>query len=287
MTNEESDKYTWWKEGAKWLFENRALVKEWVSQIFAWFKSGGGENQPGILIIGPGGTGKTTLAKLLAGENPMIDSLGKYEESLNVEEYNLEDDTKVGIVVPPGQKHRRSESWPEVCSDVAAGKYRGIIVCGSYGFHSLGISYKSHHLFQKLSEEEKREDEKGTFLQENRKEELNVLKQLFPHVAVTRNKIWLLSVITKEDLWWPESKKVQAYYLRGQFTKKLEKLVKANPNFRYETSFVSLIISNFISEPDNEILSPNSAGYDFVRYISSIATLFNNVKLLKEWESIK
>jgi hypothetical protein len=110
-----------WKIGGdalNWAWKNR---EELLKKINEWFKgqssteSSTGENEastpvrPGILIIGPGGVGKTTIARILAGDfdHILTETSGGYRESLNIEKFSLKDDPEIGIVVPPGQEHRR------------------------------------------------------------------------------------------------------------------------------------------------------------------------------------
>jgi Flp pilus assembly CpaF family ATPase len=52
---------------AKWTWENRESILAYLGRIFKWFR--GSKKSAGILVVGAGGTGKTTLAQLLSGTN--------------------------------------------------------------------------------------------------------------------------------------------------------------------------------------------------------------------------
>ncbi|MFO0602182.1 MAG: hypothetical protein U0324_03355 [Polyangiales bacterium] len=54
-----------------------------------------------IAVFGIGGSGKTTLGRLLAGERPW-EELASYAPSLIQEKYRREDDFFCRVVVPPG-----------------------------------------------------------------------------------------------------------------------------------------------------------------------------------------
>ncbi len=139
-----------WGQIGRWAWENKEWVAARLAEIRRWlFPPTTDKSTSSILIIGPGGVGKSTLARMLSGEyGSLLEIPGAYEESLGLERFRLEDNPKVELVVPPGQRHRRDATWSELERSISAGGYRGIIVTGSYGYHSLGeISYKHHRLY--------------------------------------------------------------------------------------------------------------------------------------------
>jgi hypothetical protein len=260
--------------------------KDWIwtrlTEIRSWFRHGKGtKKSPGILILGTGGAGKSTLARLLSDEdyNPLLSLPGEYKESIGVESYSLNDDSGVEIVVPPGQLQRRVATWADLHADLAAGKFRGVILLAAYGHNSFMTSYKLHELYGK-NKERFVED----YCSAQRVEELAVLRQLAPHMMTSGGKLWMLTLVAKQDLWQPKHGEVEKHYRDGEYSAEIQKVVgqRGARQFRHELVFVSLVISNFLSGT-GEPLKPNAAGYDQKMQVESLRRLFETLDALRQW----
>src|SRR4051812_20057923 len=84
-----------------WVWTNYDLIKERLAGLTGWFRRGDGTaRSPGILILGPGGAGKSTLAQILSTVDYSLlrDLPGDYQESLRIEKSALADDPRVEMV---------------------------------------------------------------------------------------------------------------------------------------------------------------------------------------------
>jgi hypothetical protein len=122
-------------------------------------------------------------------------------------------------------------------------------------------------------------------LEANRTDERSILEMLIPALKNSKDRLWILSVVTKEDLWFGGPDTMAKWLPEGELGERLADVtaIKGASAFRSEAVAASLVISNFATG-EGEVLAKNLAGYDHKRSIESIRRLIEVLKALQEWE---
>lgn len=238
------------------LWENRGPIKRKLNAVRLLLKRG----RLRIAIFGSGGTGKSTLGHLLAGNLDSIKGPGPYKESLALEEYKLKGDLVCTVIVPPGQEFRRAYFWGDIYKDLARGRTWGIINVVSWGYHSLReLSYRDTKYYSdQMSIEQFFEKYRSACLED----ELRVIEELTPRLEDATN-IWMITLVTKQDLWWKERVQAQNYYEEGSYSKFVHKISqkRGERNFAHHYLSACLNSSNLVTGK-GELLAPTAEGYD-------------------------
>jgi energy-coupling factor transporter ATP-binding protein EcfA2 len=246
-----------------------------VQRVFKQLQSG----KLKIAIFGAGGTGKTTLGNILAGKASANNVLSQYQESISIEKIKLDGDTPGSVIIVPGQE-RRQHTWDEVFSEIIAGQITLIINVVSYGYHSFeGIGWQAHQLYQAGMTERQFV---AMYIQDRRVREIEALKSMESHIKIAKvKKVLMLTLVTKQDLWWHSREQVRDHYQNGEYNQTIKNIQdkKGSDGFQHEFISTSLAIENFVFGK-NELLWPNSEGYDERLKISNTYKLFSVINAL-------
>ncbi len=211
-----------------------------------------------IVICGAAGTGKSTLGKLLSGEFGREDILQPYQISLRTEKLELDSRTPSSIMVLPGQPG----AWNQSLREIANNQVNLIINVVSYGYHS--ISQTDYQNFPSYQPGATLKEFINPYLDAKRRLEIDLLNHLTPHLSVAGNsKIVMMTLVTKQDLWWPIRHQIRSHYQAEDYQKSIENIQNTlgRLNFVHEYISASLLTENF-AVSNGEILAAVSKGYD-------------------------
>lgn len=248
------------------------------SKLFRLLRSG----KLKIHIFGSGGTGKSTLRKLLSGNTDPLSLLAPYKESIQIESSPLAANVYGEVIVAPGQERRQENTWPELLRELSSGKTQMIVHVVAWGYHSFEeFRFADHRLF---NEGMTASEFMSSYAEEQRQRELSVLSSLIPHLSVRNDrKTILITLVTKQDLWWQERLSVKKFYECGDYNQHIQALAGkiGTANLQHECLSVSLVMENFLSG-NGELLVPVTEGYDerlklanLRHFLSSIESLLN------------
>jgi hypothetical protein len=230
-----------------------------------------------IVIAGAGGTGKSTLGKILAGDFGLENILQPYQVSNRTEEFQLDSKIPSSILVLPGQ----SRSWNEELRKIANSQVDLIINVVSYGYHSFArsgyVSYQNHPTYQSGMTIEQFVN---TYTAKQRLTELDLLKKIAHYLSLAhKKKVVLITLVTKQDLWWNNRYQVRDYYQQGDYNLNIQDIEAqlGRNNFIHEYISLSLVTENFRSG-DGEILVPVAEGYEQKIQVENLYQLLNFIK---------
>jgi energy-coupling factor transporter ATP-binding protein EcfA2 len=160
-----------------------------------------------VLILGSTGVGKTNFLESLT------DLVPKAIEQMNRTEFAEKHSIKIAkqpfiFVDTPGQIEHQSRRIAAI-RDAMRGDIAGVINVVSYGYHEWRIGQKSVFDASSAVREE--------FLKQHREKELESLREWTTLLGGRETVGWLITVVTKADLWWHRQDEVFDYYRSGAY----------------------------------------------------------------------
>jgi hypothetical protein len=258
---------------------SRQEVEGLLSRLWAWMKG----PPPGVLVVGSGGAGKSTLAGWLSGEFDLLKNPpGRYEEDETVDRVRLAERPKFEVVVLPGlNQETRTNAWAEELGNLTKGRYAGLIHVVAYGLNSLRrFRYTEHPLYAGGGKEKFVADYSAAA----REEELAVVRQVAESLRYVARRVWMLTVVLKQDLWWPRRAEVENHYRSGPYAAAVSPLFDpARPHpFQHGFVFGSTVINSWASAA-GETLVPNVEGYDHAKFRESLLRILKTVDQFRRW----
>jgi hypothetical protein len=259
---------------ANQLMSSSSSIQKYAARFRYWINHGNAV----IPVFGAGGVGKSTAARLLTGANP-LDMAAPYDESWVIEPVALTGNFPGKLLVAPGQAARVDRHWPELMGEVVAGTSFGVINVVAYGYHSLAInSFKEHDVFTAGMNEQ---TFMSHYVQVRLKIEIEMLKKLFTGFSAVANPLWMVTLVTKQDLWWSKADEVRRHYEKGPYGKLVKKFLSSmgKASFQHEFLPASLALGN-LQTPSGEELAKTTAGYDMKLHLRYLQSMFSRIDAL-------
>ncbi|MFM9960885.1 MAG: hypothetical protein ACKV2Q_06635 [Planctomycetaceae bacterium] len=258
------------------LFEKRETIATAAKRLWRHIRKG----DVRIAVFGPGGVGKSTLGEILSGSLDPSTTPRQYRESIWTEEFRLPGDVPATLLVAPGQERRRKTTWSDLFRQLSKGKSIGVINLVAYGYHAIGgeQSFKQNEVYQPGMT---RLQFLKAFTERQRQSELQVLREIQPHLEAAYGRIWMLTLVTKQDLWWKNRKTVEEHYTQGEYNRIVDEIAarRGSEQFSHEFVSASLVIQNLMTNIGEE-LAPTTAGYDQTRRAANLLALLETVDTL-------
>jgi hypothetical protein len=261
------------------MFANYPKAKETVDNILRLL-----DNRK-IMVIGAGGTGKTSFCQLFSRRH----NVGfDYEMSKEIEYYDLYiNNGKLDIGKGrrdiggkldnyPGQPEKlKNQKWSDICEKITQDYYCGIIYVTAYGFHNLSTSFKNYEKAQKVT------FHKDIYLNKQRSYEIELLQKLIQPLKQSCKDIWMLSLTTKQDLWFPDRDEVYNFYRHeGGYKSAIDEIKGCRGNkFSHEYAFLSVVSRKFIDSEDN-VIQTFSGDYDAKDRQKSLLDFLSTLEIL-------
>ncbi len=213
-----------------------------------------------IIVFGVSHVGKTTLGLFIEG-NRTFEDIRKAERSIGFEGYSFMENYNGALIITPGEKRHEEENIKKLKEIIAKKKPFGFINVVSYGYQfAKELEYEDIIPSGKTLE---------NYLEERRQQEIDSIKKLTTLISKAENLTWMLTLVTKQDLWWDKRDEVENYYKVGEYSKITKEIEEEhekifgvrNNTFVHKCISSSFVISNVYSK-DFKPIAYVIPGYD-------------------------
>lgn len=176
-----------------------------------------------VLVLGASGSGKTQFLNSFLGI-PMLEDNRTYVTEKKY--YKFENGRKIQFVDLPGHiTHQAARQ--QYIDEITKNKINGIINVVNYGYND--VEENNADVF-KAGENEI----KPTYLNDNRKNELNQLNEWLGRIHNGSKPEWIITIVNKADIWFEKKNEVMDYYKNGDYGNKFVEIRRVTNHSIFE-----------------------------------------------------
>lgn len=224
------------------------------------------KRQSPIIVFGSTGCGKTNMLASLAASAGLVDAISRDDRTENTEKHRVIINARpFTIIDTPGQgvhKHIRDQEIREAM----AGAPLRIINVVSYGYHE----YKAPRVGDAVDNDGNPKEE---YLSQHRVNELAALNEWLPLLGDRDITNWVMTVVTKADLWWHVREEVADYYESGPYS---DLINMADPKLHHVVRYYCSVVHRFFGTACLPGVFDDAARLDLnMRLLSQLSKLIN------------
>jgi energy-coupling factor transporter ATP-binding protein EcfA2 len=159
-----------------------------------------------VMLLGSTGAGKSQFLDSVADVLPPPRPASARTEFVNIRRFDL-NGVLIDFIDTPGQLEHRPRR-DEALKQALKLDLKGVINFVSYGYHEYGVPANEVIYNGRV---------RSSYLQEHRQREIDLLTEWAPLMGAE----WILTVVTKADIWYDDQQEALAHYAQGEYFKQL------------------------------------------------------------------
>lgn len=229
-----------------------------LARLATFFKS-----KDTIIVLGSTGSGKTNLLESLGAAAALVDPIPSITRTQTPERRKvIVNERPFTIIDTPGQAAHAAQRQELYREGLANPPVRMINVV-SYGYHEYATGSK-----EALNGQGSPSD---AWLERHRANELTAMREWLPLLGDRETTSWILTAVTKADLWWSEHDAVVDYYENGPYA---EELTRQDPGLKHSVLPYSSVFHRFYGEaPLSGMFDDEDRLQTTTHFLQQLATL--------------
>jgi energy-coupling factor transporter ATP-binding protein EcfA2 len=190
-----------------------------------------------IIVLGSTGSGKTNLLDSLAVAAALVEPIPATTRTQTTERRRVVVNERPFVIIDtPGQREHGPQRQSIYREALARPPVRLINVV-SFGYHEYATGSGEAVDGSGAARDD--------WLERHRENELTAMREWLPLLGDRNTASWILTAVTKADLWWNERDAVLAYYGTGPYAKELK---SQDPGLKHSVLPYSSVFHRFYGE---------------------------------------